>query len=386
MENVKFRKLISQSTKFPNTKQISPAPVCNEGFPGTFNLSFTESEWLKEFNGQYLDYNKDLMYSKIQPCIRHQDWDIIKSNGEDVYRYLSVFDMADVSGAISVIDGKKLDEIAEFALKSLYDFLIGQLKLSPEKLRVKYCIGGNVADVTKGKYPLEKTIEADPKIELWRRLGIGEDQWIPDQTRDSLLALHIYGLPTPWGYRNEVFYEHRGKLLDIATFEYLLWRPVFDANGNIEDIRPWEHAFAISAIGVERVLMVLNNHETVMECPHIKPLVEMTLSDARHKIFTSAVIFTEGLRAIHRIVSDAGGYRNLSKHRKQKIRDYYNGIFHSADILGINTDSRTFRKYLQKNADLQSYYPELMKSVDEAAEEMMEAKSRFTEDKSKKGV
>ncbi len=384
MDINELRKIISEHPKFPGTENIRHASVCNDGFPGNFNLSFTEAEWIKKFNGQYLNYDHDLIYSKIQPCIRHQDWASIKNNDENSYRYLSVFDMADIGGAISFVDGSKLDEVTEFSVKNLYDFLIHKLKLSPDLLRIKYCQGGNVTNLTNRKYPLKKDLEADPKIALWQQLGISKNQLIPDRSRDTLLALHIYLLPTPWGYRNEIFYEHEDRLLDIATFEYLFLRPIFNTRGDIKDLNKWEHCFVISAVGVERILMVVNNYKTIMECSHIKPLTETILDDANKKNYQGAVVLTEAIRVLHRIITDAGDYQNLSRHRKQKIRDFYSGIFDSAAKLNIKITESILKKYLKMNAKLQSYYPELNQSVDRSIDEIMTAKHRFENDNSKK--
>lgn len=384
MNILELRKLISGCQKFSGAKTMKHSPVCNGGFPGTFNLSFTESDLIKEFHGQYLDYDHDFVYSKIQPCIRHQDWDIIKSDEKNRYRYLSVFDMADIGGAVCLVNGDKLDEIAEFSAENLYSFLVKQLGFSPDKFRIKYCRGGSITSLTKGKYPLDTVLPADPKIELWRKLGIHDNQFIPDNTRDTLLALHIYNLPTPWGYRNEIFYDYQGKLLDIATFEYLFLRPIFDVDGKIRDLHQWEHCFVISAIGIERILMVLNGHKTVMECDHIKPLTELVLRDAHKESHVDAIILVEGLRAIHRIVADAGEYRNLSTHRKQKIRDYYTGLLDAMHQLGIQIDSVTIERYVRRNAELQPYYPELTQAVDATVAEIIAAESRFKEGRSKK--
>jgi len=73
MTNQELRKILHDFPKYPGCKHVKPASVCNSGFPSSFNLSFGEPE-MHELFGQYLDYSHDLIYSKIQPCIRHQDW------------------------------------------------------------------------------------------------------------------------------------------------------------------------------------------------------------------------------------------------------------------------------------------------------------------------
>lgn len=376
MNTLELRKLIQEFPKYPGTKMITPALVCNEGFPGNFNLSFTEDHWLQEFDNQYVDYSHDFIFSKIQPCIRHQDWEIIKAWKEHSYRYLSIFDMADISGAISLVDKNKHNEITKFAIENLIKFF-SSLGLSLDKLRVKYCVGGGVSHLTKGKYPFDFTAPRDPAIEYWKLLGLTEDQFIADDTRDSWLSLNIYGLPTPWGYRNEIFYEHQGRLLDIATVEHLMYRPIIDDNKNIVELKNWEHSFAISAVGVERLLMVINNFARATDCDHIRPLIDLVLSISANKSDHNAIVLTEAIRTVHRIVTDAGSYINLSRGRKTKIKHYYRGAMEAAGNLSIPLSHPHLRTFFKTNANLQTYYPELAGSVELCTKEMLEAINRI---------
>src|SRR3989344_6380377 len=104
MDIQQLRKIISGCPKFSGAKIVKPSSVCNNGFPGTFNLSYAEAEMIENF-GQYLDYDKDLIYSKIQPVIRFQDWSHVVNCGEHSYRYLSVFDLADIGGSVALKNG-----------------------------------------------------------------------------------------------------------------------------------------------------------------------------------------------------------------------------------------------------------------------------------------
>lgn len=372
MNNIELLKIISEFRKFPQCEMINSASVCNDGFPGNFNLSFIESEWLREFNGQYLTYDHDYVVSKIQPCIRHQDWEIIKNDNINRNRYLGVFEMADVGGVINLVDGERIFEAVSFSQKSLIDFF-KTIGLSLEKIKITYCIGGSIEHLTKSKYPLKKELPKDIFVDNWEKLGIKNSQFIPDETRDTLLSLNIYGLPTPWGYRNEVLYEHNGKLLDIATFEYLYYRPIFNEN-NIIDISRWENCFSISAVGVERLLMALDSREQITDVDYIKPIKEYILSLSSQSNMAQAIIFTEAIRTIHRIITDCGGYKKLSKHRKQKIRSYLNGLYESAGKLNIKLSEKVLSDILSKNAQLQPYYPELKQSVILTINEILQSK------------
>ena len=92
-----FIKIIEKYYHKINLKQINPAPVIHEGFPGNFNLSLTEYEFLNQ-NPNFFDLKNDMVYSKIQPCIRYNDYVHIKKRDKDAYRYLLRFSMAPVGG------------------------------------------------------------------------------------------------------------------------------------------------------------------------------------------------------------------------------------------------------------------------------------------------
>lgn len=382
MDIQQLRKMISGCPKFSGTKVVNHASVCNEGFPGTFNLSFTEAEMIKSF-GQYLDYDKDLIYSKIQPVIRFQDWSHVERSDEYSYRYLSVFDLADIGGSISLKNGEDWENGVRFSINSLAAFLFEKLQLDKSKIRISYFTGGNVSQVSKGKYDLNFDLPPDSSVKFWKMQGINESQLVGDKTRDTLLTLNIYGLPTPWGFRHEINYLHDGKLLDIGTFEYLFYRPIFEKNKLI-DLHRWEHLFVISAVGLERLLMVKNDFSRITDCAHIKPLIESLLETSKNKDYQQAEILSQALRAVHRIISDCDGYINLSRQRKEKLRSFYKAILMCRNKLGMKLNRKQLETLLRQNAELQSFYPELETSVTKTVEEIISAEARLKADKSRK--
>lgn len=370
-----LRTIISDTPKFLDTKILKPASVCNEGFPGTFNLSYSEAEMIENFH-QYLDYDRNFIYSKIQPVIRFQDWSNIAKSDKDSYRYLSVFDLADIGGAVILKGPKNINNVISFSIDSFANFLINKLQLDKSKLRISYFAGGNVKEVTRGKYDFDFELPADNTISYWKKFDIKNDQFIPDKSRDTLLALSVFGHPTPWGFRHEINYLHEGKLLDIGTFEYLLYRPIFQ-DKKIVNLQKWEHLFVISAVGLERILMVKNNFSRVTDCSHVKPLIEIIIEAAIQKDYKQAEIFCQGLRVIHRVISDCGKYKNLSHKRKEKMRIFYKAIFDYSRKLGIELTSNQLEVFLKLNADLQKFYPELTLSIKETMSNIAEANERF---------
>ncbi len=370
-----LRSIVQNFPKFPGTIDKKPASVCNDGFPGSFNLSYSEAEMIENF-GQYLNYDKDLIYSKIQPVIRYLDWKHIANADEYSYRYLNLFDLADVGGAIVLSDPKNIHEVVEFSIKSLNNFLFDKLKLDKSKLRVSYFPGGDIKTATKGKYDFDLELPKDEAVEVWKKFGIREEQFMPELSRDTLLALNVFGLPTPWGFRHEINYLHKGKLLDIATFEYIIYRPIFK-EGKIVNLQNWEHLFSISAVGLDRILMVVNDLGKVTDCSHIKPLVELCLEKSKNKDEEKAIIAIQALRSIHRILTDCGSFASLARQRKEKIRDFYRGIATSFLGLGIIEISMVLDELLKLNAKLQDYYPELGGSVELTKQEILLGLSRL---------
>jgi hypothetical protein len=383
MKIQELRQLILNYPKFPGTEKVNPAKVCHIGFPGDFNLSFTEAEVLKAF-GDYINYDRDFIYSKIQPVIRTNDFiNRIESQAEESYGYAGVFDMADISSAILLMDSTKKKELAQFSIDSTFNFLIKTLGLEMSKLRVSYFKGGNIKNATDGKYTFDYKIPLDKSITFWQRNGLLKNQLIPDSSRTTLLALNVYGLPTPWGYRQEVLYEHKGKLLDIATVENLMYAPVFRDN-KIVDLKELNHSVSLTVTGLERLLVCINNLDHITDCDNIKGLKEAIIEKAQVKDEGISISLCEGLRVIHRIIADCGQYQDLSKKRKRKIKIYYKSIIKNFKRLEIELNSINLFYFFSLNAKLANYYPELLEVVEIATKEIIAADRRFKEDKSLK--
>lgn len=365
-----LRDKLANWPKYPGAEKLPASSTCNKGFPSCFNLSFGEPDMVDRF-GQYLDYESDFIYSKIQPCIRHQDLELSIIPSPDQHRYLTVFDMADVGGLIILKDGAaKQQAITEFSVDSLMEFLLTELKLDKTKLRIAYFGGGTVREATDGKYPLDNSIPEDPYRSYYQtKWGLTTEQFLPNYNRDTFLALNVFGLPTPWGYRNEVFYEHQGKLVDIATIEYLCFRPVMDEMDGIVDLEPFESAFAISAVGVERVAMVVNDLSAVWEIDTIKPLLDQVIEDAHKPNYYIAVALTQALRVLHRVFTDSA-WTDFNKRRKEYARNYLRVLTEKADLLGIGLTPDRLLGWITLNAQLQPFYPELAGKADQAAGEI----------------
>mgnify|MGYP001559797182 CR=1 FL=1 len=356
MKFFELKEILANVTKYPGTVKVDSAPMINEGYPSNFNLSFAYYEWTQKEGQkgsakQYISFSGEMFYTKCQPCIRPQDWKTIVENGENKYRYLSYFHMADVSGLMAKINPATRKEIGIFAINSLVGFFKSQ-NIDLEDIFVAYCAGGKVSDLTAGKYTFNKIIEPDPFYDEWIKSGISKENMISDETRDTLLSLRSYSRPSPWGYRNEIFCKHNGKLLDIATIEHLCFEPIFDEQMNIIDITDYRHAFSISAVGVERLLMVLNNFDDVRKVDIIAPLFEMIRSKIEKINDEEADILVQTIRPIQAIITDGGQWQNLNSRRKEIARTFY---MEFADIWGkynLKIDDSLLTNFLILKAEL----------------------------------
>lgn len=342
--------------KYPGTIKVETGPMINDGYPSNFNLSFAYYEWTQKEGQkgsakQYISFTGEMFYTKCQPCIRPQDWRTIVENGENKYRYLSYFHMADVGGLIARMDSKYRDEIGVFSINSLIN-LFKELGLDINNVHVAYCAGGKVIDLTDGKYTFDKEVAPDPFYHEWLKAGISEENMIPDKTRDTLLSLRNYSRPSPWGYRNEIFYKHQGKLLDIATIEHLCFEPIFDAEMNTIDIIDYKHAFSISATGVERLLTVINNFDNVRKVDIVAPLYDFITQNIKGITVEETDILVQTIRPIQAIIADGGQWQNLNSRRKEIARAFYMEFANVWSKYNLKINDKLLEDLLFMNADL----------------------------------
>ena len=372
MKYFKIRKIFQEhfAKSFPDIKTYKNFSVVNDGYPGTFNLSFSETEFLEEFQ-DFLDVKHELNYIKIQPCIRHNDFlQILKKHSKKSYMYLGLFDMAGVCFASK--NPKLLNEQTEKLIESVYSLLVEKLKLSNKNIFIKCFSGGNVAEVTKGKYLINKNIDKDSlSIKKWTSLGIHKDNILMDNSRDSLLTLYLHR-PTPWGYRTEILYKlSNEEFLDIGTIEYFPWKPLIK-DSEIIDFTNWENSCCLAAFGLERLNYLVNNLKHIREVDSISPLFNRILGDSKNKDENSAFILSECIRTAQRILTDSGSYENLSRNRRRKLRDYTNEMFRLSLELGISDDK--IKEYLKIHADISPWYPELEQKLELVYNELLKLK------------
>lgn len=351
LTNKQLRKIIEKLPRVKGTKKFPNYSVVNEGYPGKFNLSFTEAEMLDEFDS-YLNFSHDLIYSKIQHCIRNIDFEKLLEDKNDK-THLALFELADIHGQMILSSNEKTEEKLRFAIEHIWNFLTKIMGFSSEQIYISSCKGGKSKEITNGRYNIKKEIPKEElALRIWKEVGLKNIKFTNEET---FLSLNMQR-PTPWGYRNEIFVKIDGKLLDVATLEYLIYEPIFK-NGKIVDIKIGNFLLVISGVGIERILISKNKYKKIIECDHIVPIYKKVLSLAKNKDEHKSLIVTESLRVIHRVFTDSKGYSNLSKTRKELIKKYLRALRDNLKYLEIPKEE--IKDLLILNSKLQDYYSEL---------------------------
>jgi hypothetical protein len=351
MDYPQLREIIKKWEKFPGCIQIPRIPIINKGYPGTFNLSFTEGPFMDEF-GQYQDFDHDFIFSTIQSVVRPDD--IFKTLPKNPERYLGVFEMADIYGSICLKEKTDILEIQRKQINSTVS-LLKKVGIPLDKIYPKYCTGGKIKEITKDKYRFdflvpEDTITKNTLLEA----GVPEKNLIPDKTQDTFLSLFLHR-PSPWGYRTEIEIDvgnKEEKLLDVATIEYLLWFPVFRGDTeskNIIGLKDINHTLALSVVGVERLYMASKGIEDIREVDYLKTYYELFKKEEDK-------IQGELVRTLHFICSDVKHFGlDIRKHRgwmvNKMVRQVTFGPNKIKKLLEVNVERQLWHKYLNEGIE-----------------------------------
>ena len=372
MNYKEIRNIINNFSVNPKNKQMIHDSVISPLFPGTFNYCLNEV-FLYEKYHSYLDIPDPVFFTKIQPAIRDSDFVefyLKKGNGDRTH--LVSFDIATISGG-KIDKRENYHEFLRDSVNSTYKLLTEYLKLEPENIFVTYFGGCSVKDVGRSKFYFDFFIPEDSvSKKFFIEAGIPEKNISPIDNRDNFLMINFTIGVGPWGYRNEIFYKMpNGFLLDVATIEHLLWRPIIDHEKNqVIGLVDWENCFVIDGFGVERTLMAVNKLDYIQQCGNIFPLFskiqEISKGDYNH-----TRIITECIRVVHRVFTDADtGWKSLSQSRRERIKRFMNLI--------LDLSEENLRELFTINAELyKDFYPELEKGIDLALKEVVDYKNRL---------
>src|SRR3989344_4671772 len=371
MNYKKLREFLANSEKYKGCKKYKRAPLIHKGFPGTFNLSFTEYDMFRLYGG-YSKFPKDLIFSTIQFCVRPQDITENIKEGKNLWKYLGVFEMSDVAGQITLSKKEDIKKIHTWQLNKFIEICV-KLGLKKEKIYPSYCKGGDIAKITNGKYTFNFKVPEDTLTkEAFIEAGIPKENLIPDETRDTFLSLHI-NMPTPWCYRNEINYnlgtKENTKFLDIATLEYFLWLPTYSSKEqtakNINGLEKFKHTMSIGAFGVERLCVAINGLNSIQEVDYIKEFYDLF-----RKLYPSMkeeqrIKSGEVIRALHRIYSDVTEFNiDVGYHENKKIKTFLQVLVSNLKEL----DKKKIKQLLEIHSKVQPWHKDLSKGIKPAIE------------------
>lgn len=357
MNNQELRhKIIELMSKFPDAEVRGNYPVVNRAFPGAFHTSLDEPELLDAYEG-YTNYDKSLIFGKIQPAVRLKDLNEVSRS----YKHLSTFDMAGIS--VTEPGTEKYGERVKRIIRFLKDsFMLAGL--DPKKLHLVLNGGGQLSDLSEGKYTLDFEFPRDNlSVQIWKTEGLTDSQFQFDNTRQTFLPLKLFDRLTPWGYRTEILYDYHDDKIDLGTVEHLPYLPDFH-DGQLVGIKPFKNTALASGLGLERLLLVNQGANHVREVDPVRTLYQRVYSDATKHDPNLAFVLTDCLRTLHRVFSDI--QEPLSFNRREKIRKCRKLALDSMKELGIPYSK--LRAYLELNAEAQDYYPELRSGVDSCLE------------------
>jgi len=320
--------------------------LINRGFPSTFNLSFAEDFWtrmLEEIPGGKIDkfYNYLQLpphgFSAIAPVIRMEDLEKILKKSQT---HLLFFHMVSINGCAVTEDNNAY----EFFIINFFDFL-ERIGLDPKKFLITIHPGNE----TMTKHNVTFQIPPNKTLKFFKSLAKEKGFQLKMINKETFLALKLFGSPTPWGFRNEIFYRWNNNLVDIATFEWLYFSPEFDIkDGKIvyTKITQWDKMAALDGIGFERFLFILNNLKSVYDLPPFIEIERIIFQKSQIQKEFGARLMGQLLLALSAIFCEVGGFSR--KHlgggrRKNSINTLLYYFFITKDILKTEIDIELLR-------------------------------------------
>ncbi len=354
LTNNDLRKKIQVLSEEKGLEFIDRALLVNDVFPKGFNRSIGEEPIMRYF-GQYIPIKKSWSFSVWQPCIRFRDFK--KEVCSNSRMHTALFEMVDIGG-IHLTNRKNVFEtIREKSIKTAYNFLVKRMEIDPKRIYVSYFSGGPLR-VINSNLNSRKYIKADiDTVRHWQELGLCDRQFLPDATQQTFV-LTFFPFEFYAGYRSEIFIKQpeKNNLIEVGTFQFLNFKTKIDESGNLIDIQTMSGGLGGLVIGLERLLMVVNNLPDIIYCNHIFPLYEEVLKLSKKNDKLSARVLVEALRSMQAIMVDAEDLtgRNNNK-RRYKLNRIIRSAKEASDLLKIDL-KKQLPRLLKMNINLQPWF------------------------------
>ena len=302
-----------------------PAPLVHERFPKTFNPSAGDVELF------YLLKNGPpkgkVSFVVLGHCIRSVD---IEKVGYDVY--LSLFDMNTAFHVINEsTNSHKVFLEQEKVFREIYEFFTYTCSLSPHKLLVTVFEGGEVGGE---KVPFDK--EA---AETWKRISSNKINILPLGTQENFLFPKEDGELA--GVRYEIYYNLEGitehpKWVELGTVETLGYKVKYERGKYY--LVPINFSVIGTAVGIERLAMVLQKVHTIYdidEIREVKEIINMFIDNKlKEALFSTQLnIIADHIRPIVLAMEDGQLPDNTS--RGKILKKLIRRLIRASNSLGI---------------------------------------------------
>jgi alanyl-tRNA synthetase len=309
-----------------NLPTITPSPVVNEASKTSFNYSL-EEPILRKF-GTYFNITEKYRFGTIQPCIRTGDFANIKAGRID--NHLTLFHILPVSYELSP-DRNDLPKLQELAIKRFFRFVCGDLGLDQNLLHVIYFGGGKLETLCKIDGHTGIDIPPDEiTYNTFRTLGLKDSQLERDTSPDTYLVSFSEPYDFYAGYRFELYFRHKGTLIEIGTGEALNMKQRRDSYGITYKIETMNMAVCPIVVGLERLLLANSTYDDIFSCDHIKPLLEFISKDCPNAETAQIKQFIDSVRTLHAILADVPNIKLLNSSLRERVRaisNYFADLF-----------------------------------------------------------
>lgn len=340
---------------------VAPSSLVHPAFRTSFVMSAGVIDMEESLFGTVTEPLKRVL---VQPCFRH--FDLNRSSGG---RHLSLFEMG---GSLYFQDSSR-----EVVIEHLVKLFINDLGLEPGRLWLSAFAGGLL-----GNRSLPPDTEA---VRVWNSLGMPPEQTVLLGEADNLWQEgHNSGSPASGigGPHAELFYDRGqtadcsstvcrpgcqcGRFLELANAVF----PEFRINGC--EVTPLPRLLAEAAVGLERVLMILEGVPTVFDVSAFRPLfdcvVELLGVDGGSDAAIRVII--DHMRAFCCLVSQ--GAQPRGKGKGHEVRKLVRGAWATAAalelkprsvILGV-TDLLADHSEATAGIDVAKYRTEIRKTLE----------------------
>ena len=271
--------------------------------------------------------------------------------------------MSDIGG-INLSTRHDNSGIKEKSIETTLNFLVEVLEIDIDRIFANYFSGNTLESLTENKIISGQNIPADKETrDLFKKFGLKDSQLIPDNSPKTFV-MNFFPFEYYAGFRSEIFISNeRNKLLEIGTFEFLNYRTKNDRNGNLESLEKMNGSLGGCAIGIERLLMAVNDYPDISHCSHIRPLYDKIIQLSENKDLVAVKIVGEVVRFLQAICGDDYDLdQDAFAKRRSRVRRAIRQLFTASQKLKIDL-STNLDKLIEINSKLISWRPQEKKQT-----------------------